>query len=105
MSVLGGKKTPKVQAARVVAKKAALADCQAVEGCGLPHAKIWEKGASVLTYLEASRMKQENNTTDLVAAGKEKYAANLDLFLSATGPYQGHLLYSTEKWSSHPGSS
>ena len=74
MSLLGGKKTAKVQAARAVAKKAALADCQSHEGCGLPHAKIWEKAAAFLTYLEASRMKQENNTTDLVAAGREKYA-------------------------------
>ena len=47
MSLLGGKKTIKVQAARKVAKKAALQDCQATEGCGLPHAKIWEKGAAM----------------------------------------------------------
>ena len=102
MSQVGGKKPAKAQGARQVAAKAAKADCQANEGCGLPHAKLWEKGAALMTYLEASRMKQENNLLDLVAAGKEKYAANLDLFLSANGPYQGHLLYSTEKWSTHP---
>ena len=73
MSQVGGKKPAKVQRARAVAKKAAWADCQATEGCGLPHAKLWEKGASLMAYLEASRMKQENNATDLVAAAKDKY--------------------------------
>ena len=102
MSLLGGKRPIKVQAARAVAKAAAKADCQATEGCGLPHAKLWEKGAAFMTYLEASRMKQENNLLDLVAAGKEKYPANLDLFLAASGPYQGHLLYTPEKWCTHP---
>ena len=102
MSLLGGKRPAKIQGARVVAKKAAKADCQAAEGCGLPHAKLWEKGGALMAYLEASRMKQENNMIDLVATAKDKYPDNLDLFLSASGQYQGHLLYTPEKWSTHP---
>ena len=90
MSLLGGKRPAKIQGARVVAKKAAKADCQAAEGCGLPHAKLWEKGGALMAYLEASRMKQENNMIDLVATAKDKYPDNLDLFLSASGQYQGH---------------
>ena len=72
MSLLGGKKPAKIQGARAVAKKAAKADCQSTEGCGLPHAKLWEKGGALMAYLEASRMKQENNSTDLVVAAKDK---------------------------------
>ena len=73
MSLLGGKKPAKIQGARQIAAKAAKADCQATEGCGLPHAKLWEKGGALMAYLEASRMKQENNTIDLVATAKDKY--------------------------------
>ena len=77
MPLLGGKRPIKVQAARKVAKKAALQDCQATEGCGLPHAKLWEKAASLLAYLVASRIKKENSMADLVDEAKKAYPACL----------------------------
>jgi len=69
-------------------------------GCNPPHAKIWEQAAAFLSYLEASRRKQEQHTADLVQEAARVFPANLDLWLSPSGPYKGTLV--EEKWGTHP---
>ena len=73
----------------LAAKNDAKAACEAEQGCGLPHAKLWEKGAAFMSYLEASRLKKENHELDLVEAASKVYPVNLEAFVSPQGDYHG----------------
>ena len=56
-----GGKAKKAPKASEQAARAGQAACQGAEGCGLPQAKLWEKGAAFMAFLNASRQKQEDD--------------------------------------------
>ena len=91
---------PKAVKPRQRAKAEAKDLCKEKEGCGLPHAKLWEKAASLLAYLVASRIKKENSMADLVDEAKKAYPACLDQWLNPSGEFLGQA--TEEKWSMHP---
>ena len=98
-AALDGGKAKKAPRPSVEAARAGLAACQGAEGCGLPQAKLWEKGAAFMAFLNASRQKQEDDKVNLVEKAAEVYPACLDMWLAT---HAAESPPSLEVWSSHP---
>ena len=81
------------------ASRAGAAACQAAQGCGLPQAKLWEKGAGFMAFLTASRKKQEDDKLNLMDAAAAAYPACLDMWFAQHAPEAQPPL---EVWPSHP---
>ena len=83
-----GGKAKKAPKASEQAARAGQAACQDAEGCGLPQAKLWEKGAAFMAFLNASRQKQEDDKVNLVEKAAEVYPACLDMWFARLPPMQ-----------------
>ena len=94
-----GGKAKKPPKPNVEAARAGLAACQGAEGCGLPQAKLWEKGAAFMAFLNASRQKQEDDKVNLVEKAAEVYPACLDMWFAS---HAAESPPSLEAWSTHP---
>ena len=81
------------------ASRAGAAACQAAQGCGLPQAKLWEKGAAFMAFLNASRQKQEDDKVNLVEKAAEVYPACLEMWFAT---HAAESPPSLEVWSAHP---